>query len=538
MFNDIKGHYPTPDWLARKMLEGINFNTIKTVLEPSAGQGHIVEVVSERHKSILGYYNRDKKLDIDCIEINESLQHVLKGKGYRVVYNDFLSYNTYKKYNLIVMNPDFAEGDKHLLKAIEMQEQGGKIRCLLNAETLRNPYSNTRKDLLRKLDQYNAEVEYIENAFVDAERKTGVEIALIKIDIEKPSYNSTILTTLKQEEQFREEKSYNSNQIIAGDYLQGMVDQYNFEIKAGLKLIAEYQALQPLMLNSLKKDDSYNKPILELGLYYKDDTDTLENGYIRQTRAKYWEVLFTSKQFMGLFTSNLKQEYMEKINELKDYDFSLYNIYSIRADLSKQMLRGVEDTILALFEEFSHKHYYHETSNNIHMYNGWKTNSAYKINSKKVIIPLNGFDRWGEGRIDYSWTVKEKLSDIEKVFNYLNNDNTIEHIDLNEALQMAQHYGETKKIELKYFYVTFYKKGTCHIEWKYPQLVHKFNVYGSQSKGWLPPSYANKSYKNMTAEEKSVIDNFEGEKSYNEVMQNKNYYITETSQLLRLTHSA
>ena len=52
------------------------------------------------------------------------------------------------------------------------------------------------------------------------------------------------------------------------------------------------------------------------------------------------------------------------------------------------MIIGVEDTILNLFEEFSHKHhYYNETSSNIHYYNGWKTNQAWKIN-KKIIIPL------------------------------------------------------------------------------------------------------------------------------------------------------
>ena len=84
--------------------------------------------------------------------------------------------------------------------------------------------------------------------------------------------------------------------------------------------------------------------------------------------------------------------------------------------MTKNMVKGVEDTILTLFEELSNKyHYYDETSKNIHYYNGWKTNKAYIIN-KRVIIPLRAWDDIF-GKMDYSYTVKNKLSDIEKVFN-------------------------------------------------------------------------------------------------------------------------
>ena len=40
------------------------------------------------------------------------------------------------------MNPPFSEGDKHLLKAINIMKNGGQIVCILNAETIKNPYSN------------------------------------------------------------------------------------------------------------------------------------------------------------------------------------------------------------------------------------------------------------------------------------------------------------------------------------------------------------------------------------------------------------
>jgi hypothetical protein len=91
-------------------------------------------------------------------------------------------------------------------------------------------------------------------------------------------------------------------------------------------------ALKPYMLREFNKDT----PVLKLELDYKDDSSTLENGYIKQIRAKYWKALFNNDQFMGLFTSNLKQKYSAMVEELKDYDFSFYNIYTLRIHYLKK----------------------------------------------------------------------------------------------------------------------------------------------------------------------------------------------------------
>lgn len=522
--------YPTPRKLIDDMLTGIDFRFISSVLEPSAGKGDIVEAVTDKFKYAHStYYNKEAKWDIDCIEIDENLQFILQGKKHRVVHNDFLSYDTYKKYDLIIMNPPFSVGDKHLLKALTMQENGGQIICILNAETLKNPYNNIRKVLLDRLEQYNADIKYIQNGFISAEIKTNVEVALIKVNIPKAEQSSIILDELHQQEQFRE-KTNNKNEVTEADFLKGIVQQYKFEVKAGLKLIAEYEAMKPYILSSFSDNSN---TILNLVVSDEDKNSSKENAYIKNVRMKYWRALFTNDQFIGLFTSNLREKYMSKVRELKDYDFSLYNIYTIKIQLNNDMIKGVEDTILKLFEEFSHKHHWHdETSKNVHFYNGWKTNKAWKIN-KKVIIPLSGFHWYEKGRIDYDYKVIDKLTDIEKVFNYLDQGMT-EDIDIKEALKFAEGYGDTKKIPLKYFTVSFFKKGTCHIEFSNLDLLGKFNIFGSQRKGWLPPNYGKTNYKDMTKEEKTIIDEFEGKESYNNVMSNKDYFIVETSKLLML----
>ena len=106
-----------------------------------------------------------------------------------------------------------------------------------------------------------------------------------------------------------------------------------------------------------------------------------------------------------------------------------------------------------------------------------------------------------------------------------------EAVDLEESLKFAEEYGETKNIQLKYFTVTFYKKGTCHITFSDEELLKKFNIFGSQHKGWLTTSYGQKSYKDMKAEEKQVVNDFEGEKEYNKVMSNRKYYLFDANNL-------
>lgn len=168
-----KDFYPTPDKLIEKMVEGLNFKMIRTVLEPSAGKGNIVESLQKEAKKVLGSWTREENfLDVDCIEKDQNLRHILKGNGMRVVHDDFLTYDTMKMYDLIIMNPPFSDGCRHLLKAMEMQEiTGGAIVCLLNAETLKNQCSNDRILLAKKIEQSNGTVEYVQSAFMEAERR-------------------------------------------------------------------------------------------------------------------------------------------------------------------------------------------------------------------------------------------------------------------------------------------------------------------------------------------------------------------------------
>ncbi len=540
MFTNNSDFYPTPKNLIDKMLDGLEWKMIHTILEPSAGKGNIVEVLREKQKFNNKWYTTIK-LDIDCIESDENLRAILKEKNIRVVHDDFLTYDTMKEYDLIVMNPPFSNGCKHLLKALEFQQRnGGAVVCLLNAETLKNECNNERIMLNRMLREYNADVQYIRDAFVDAERKTGVEVALVKVKLPDIHRESVIFDGLERAIA-RKECVYDAEntQVAENDFFKAIVEQYKMEVEAGVKFIREYYAMAPRILYRFKKDEKTGKTVQSggniLDLRIGRDNATI-NEYIREIRGKYWSALFDNPKFIGQLTYDLQRAYYNKVEELKDYEFSLHNIYELKIDMSKKVVKGIEDTIISLFDELSSKYsYYDECTNNIHYFNGWRTNKAWIVN-KKVIIPLMG---WRD--LKYSWggfkptnrDVIGKLKDIEKCFNYLDGGLT-EAVDLEKSLEFAEEYGESKNIVLKYFNVTFYKKGTCHITFTNEELLKKFNIFGAQHKGWLPPSYGKKKYSDMTSEEKAVVNDFEGESEYNKVMCNTSYYLADTNSMLML----
>lgn len=534
MFYENADFYPTPEALATRMVDMIDTSRVHFVLEPSAGKGDLVDKLKSKMRYD-GYSNitdqHGSDVEIDCIEQDGNLRNLLKGAGKRLVFDDFLKFETFKKYDLILMNPPFSEGDKHLLKALEMMKNGGQVVCLLNAETLKNPYSNIRKELTQKLAQLGAEIKYLDGAFTDAERVTNVEVALIYVDIPAREPVSLILDSLEKAPEMGITDFTADKEITFYELLKRMVYQFNLEAKAGIKLINEYCRLQPYLMNRLDTSkDKYAKPIFEIRFddknWYSGRAANMINQYLKKLRYKYWYALGDNPDFRAQLTSNLADIYYQKLLELSDYDFNLHNIEQVNKELQSQMTAAVEDTILALFDELSDKYsWYPECTKNIHYYNGWRTNIAHMIN-RKVILPVQTMHSW-KNEIDVSrYETVRKLNDIEKVMDYLNDGRVAPYTNIDTVLWSAQNNGMTRNIESKYFMLTFYKKGTVHITFKDAELLKKFNIFGSQKKAWLPPCYGKKHYNEMTPEEKQVIDEFEGSAlEYEKTLAEKDYYL-------------
>ena len=91
-------------------------------------------------------------------------------------------------------------------------------------------------------------------------------------------------------------------------------------------------------------------------------------------------------------------------------------------------------------------------------------------------------------------------------------------------------------LDTKYFTVTLYKKGTCHLTFKDLNLLKKFNLYCGKRFNWLPDGYGTKPYEDLSDAEKAIADSFEGRESYEETFKNQEFYLpTNQNSLLMLT---
>lgn len=521
----LEDFYPTPKSLIYKMLNGINMREITSVLEPSAGKGDICDVI----KSQQSIYSRNTEV-IDVIEINPDLQHILRGKGYNLINDDFLSFETRKIYDLIIANFPFSEGEHHLAHALHLiKENGGQLVALVNAETIKNPVTKVRQRINSDLIAFGASIEFLSGEFVNAERSTNVEVALIKVNFRIEPTFSILLDELTRAAE-AEAEELPENDLIERDFKKAMVARFDLECNVGANLINEYWALRPHIASRYKlPTDSFEaSPLIELKVLnctYRESRAHLINTYLKGVRQKYWQLLVNDPRYTGQYTTNMLEDLRRKLDELKNCDFNLFNIEQLAKDLAMRVTQGVEKAILDLFDKCSRNFAWDESihQKNVHYYNGWKTNKAWKIN-KKVILPMNGIGaNYGRGH-RWEYRIQEELTDMVKVFNYLSPVKADVKQLVGFGMEAAER-NQTFECDFRYFSTKFYKKGTCHITFHDMDLLDKFNIFGSQRKGWLPPAYGKKAYEDLSRDERETVDTFQGRAGYEAVIAEPEKYL-------------
>jgi hypothetical protein len=112
-------YFPTPEWIGRQMLDYGDVYCGMTVLEPSAGRGALVNVISQRAV-------------VDAIEQHEPFVKELVDTGHcrSVAAGDFLAIRPEGPlYDRVVMNPPFGkQADiRHVLHALQFVKPGGRL---------------------------------------------------------------------------------------------------------------------------------------------------------------------------------------------------------------------------------------------------------------------------------------------------------------------------------------------------------------------------------------------------------------------------
>lgn len=116
ILTNIPGFFQTPPSLCRKMVRYADIGIDDRVLEPSAGNGNIADLMPGCH----------------VIEPAHSLREILELKGHHLVASDFLAFSS--RYDRIVMNPPFENGRdmEHVRHAYGLLERGGRLVAILS----------------------------------------------------------------------------------------------------------------------------------------------------------------------------------------------------------------------------------------------------------------------------------------------------------------------------------------------------------------------------------------------------------------------
>lgn len=568
--------YPTPKWLADKLLAKLNLANCHSVLEPSCGKGDFLsafneyrslqkeywykrlhaptpklfcKLFNEKHGTDFSTINEidqwlydqnpkgddyviccDKSVakqpvEITCVEIDSSLCGILKQTYSKVINANFLDWCDFSAYDTVLMNPPFLDGDKHLLKAIKLIERGGgQICCILNAETLRNPYCQSRRTLLDKLSEYHADVEYVQNAFAEAERKADVDVALIYLNIPRSTATDDIVKGLVSGDVYDEcYEEISNTQLYAGNVISLMVEQFAKEARLGIELIHRFDELQPFLstLNGTQEQ------LIKLEIVSSEQKGSRQNRFIRALREKYWTAAFQTNEIASLLTDDARDAYRQKIAMFRDYDFTLSNIKQLQLELSQHLSSNIHTAIVKMYDRFTYRHSM-DNSSNVHMFSGWKTNDGFKINPKKVIVPLHLYSVYGSYCSWDLYKARDFCTELEKVLTYLDNGET----DGRSAWEIiSEHNGKAyngEKIECKYFDIEPKKKGTLHVYWKCEPLIKKLTIIGCKEHGSLPNDYGEREYSSLSKDEQAVADSFEGKSGYADTRQNVKFYCGET----------
>ncbi len=213
-------------------------------------------------------------------------------------------------------------------------------------------------------------------------------------------------------------------EVSTGKGVKELVAEYNEVVNIGTDTIINYFRNYTKISKYIGLNDGADK--YSTG---KDLTEKMQhqlNEMLILIRKDFWRKCLDLREVNSRMTAEKQKEFEHALNDRCDMDFTENNIRSFVLNLIGGYEQMLTEAVLAIFKLFSYKHSYDGNNvmeKNIHYFNGWKTNKAFKV-GKKVILPIyGGYD--GGPFVD-SYSQKWKLSygldsplrDIDVVMNY------------------------------------------------------------------------------------------------------------------------
>lgn len=512
MFNE--DFYPTPENVIATMLSVVPNINGATILEPSAGSGAILDYLKK-------YYTPKSVL---ACEKDTRLKYIASAKADRFLSDDFLTVQKQdvSHVNLIVMNPPFSQGGKHLAHAWEIIPDGGQIVCLLNSGTLKNSYGDSARVINAAIRNNYGYINNLGECFKYAERQTNVDVDMVvlnkPISAETDDFSGFFMDEEPQEAQGNGIMQYNDIRDIVNRYVEAVkIFKQHSELAAKMRYLTS-----PFNVNGFSFKIDY------------DNSVTTEKDFIVQLQKKAWISIFNIIKLDRFLTTKV----MEKVNKFaenqQNVPFTMKNIYRMIEIIVGTRQQNLNLALVEAIDNFT-KH----TKENRYGVEGWATNESYFL-AKKFIMPHGACYEYGHLSVAYNSYYLQYFNDLVKVLCNLSGTkydkigclrDSLSHsykiflnaeqrfatrhdfkpderiypwgskeddYTLKEALKKLKERGfdcEITKTAVKpgewfdfaFFRIKGFKKGTFHIEFKDAKLWETLNRAYGKSKGMVLP---------------------------------------------------
>lgn len=502
--------YPTPQRLAARAWDKFK-KPVALLLEPQAGKGDLVtahtngypEIDDEelnrlrKTRSRFGHRNVAPVKWHAC-EINPTMHPILTDLGAQVVGYDFLQMESAAIYSHILGNPPFADGDSHLLHAWDLL-YNGEIVFILNAQTIRNPYSAQRQRLVKLIEKHGS-VEFLQEQFVGegVERKTEVEIALVYLHKEAEAVVNmdAILEGLKPAKNSTDMHNAPALNMLAlpGDFIDRVVTDYDIAVRAS-KACAEaegiFTAAQRRLGHTFQHMQSKGTGA-ETRPDQVDLAETIRESLVKSAqdlRERAWGQVLRSTKLLDMLSSSGRKSVESQFDAISKLEFTRANIHGFLAGILQSMGDINKEMVLNLFDMIMQR-----DTDNACFYQSWKSNEKHKamgmrIKRTRFILPLAQCESNPKRYVSFG--MKQALSDIDKVFRILDGKNVQEGLGvlaLFDKNPTFEQLANGERLDSEYFSVRYYPgKGTVHFFPRRMDVVERLNRYVGQARQWLPP---------------------------------------------------
>jgi predicted RNA methylase len=488
---DNKDFYPTPSELVHLMASDLDLYN-KIVLEPSAGNGNIIEVLSEYSPK-----------EIIVCELNDDFAKICSQKSDRFLKNDFLKVtkDEVSHIDYILMNPPFSKDEEHILHAWEIAPEGSEIVSLCNWETIDN-YSYRKRRILKGLIRDHGNSEKLGNVFSTAERKTDVEVGLVHL------YKPRITEETEFEGYFDLSEEYEDSEnegIMSYNAIRDIVNRYVAAVKMFDSVIEKNSEINNLIHPISNTLDIYFGAYRRQGSIY---SEIKRDDFKKELQKSSWKSVFMKLKMDKYVTNSVMEDINKFVEKQTAVPFTMNNIYKMMEMIIGTHSQRMERVIVEAFDRIT-QHYH----SNRYQKEGWKTNSEYRVN-KKFILESNqcSHSHVGTAESSYEHGRGYFMDDLTKALCYVTGSNYNECDDWWNFMNNNQKYDKPYKYphpenpgefiegsreERKNFgrewgkwhvfnFVKFkvYKKGSIHCEFLSEDVWNKFNQIACKAKGF------------------------------------------------------